>query len=166
MSLYDTVRTSLYNATTKIITTNQVIHSHQGGQEPKGTYVAINVVRLTKVGAETDASFAGLIEGQADAYELYSRNEYETTVRFMFVGTEAGNLAHDFETIMDNYASRFYFSDENLAVMRKTDIRRVPEKRDTTWVDNFTIDVIFSYAVETTQNIDIIDNVTWNENIN
>jgi hypothetical protein len=50
--------------------------------------------------------------------------------------------------------------------MRKGEIRRVPEKRDTAWIDNFVLDVIFSYAVETTQPIDIIEEVSWTPTIN
>jgi hypothetical protein len=84
----------------------------------------------------------------------------------MFVGDYAGNLAYEFETVVDNPASRFYFGTESLAIMRKGEIRRVPEKRDTDWIDNFVLDVIFSYAVETTQPIDIIEEVSWTPTIN
>lgn len=164
MNIYDLVKTSLYNSTKEIITNNQVIHSHQGGQEPRGTYCAINVLRADKIGMEYDSTYAS--EDVASNTEVFSRNEYETIVRFMFVGKDAGNLAYHFESVMDNPASRFHFGTENLAVMRKSEVRRVPERRDTTWVDNFTLDVIFSYAVETTQSIDIIEDVSWNATIN
>ena len=158
MSIYDSLKSSLYNSCTKIVTENQVIFSHQGGQEPNGTYCAINILRVDKVGSETDATYAS---DDGSITELYSRNEYEATVRFMFVGKDAGNLAYEFESTMDNYASRFFFGTESLAVMRKSNVRRVPEKRETTWVENFTLDVVFSYAVETTQPIDIIEDVSW-----
>ncbi|QDP60444.1 MAG: hypothetical protein GOVbin1096_72 [Prokaryotic dsDNA virus sp.] len=163
MNVYDLVRTALYNSSKKIITDNQVIHSHQGGQEPRGTYCAINVLRADKIGMEYNSTYAGYYN---DNLEILSRNEYETIVRFMFVGKDAGDLAYHFEAVMDNAASRFHFGTENLAVMRKSEVRRVPEKRDTTWVASFTLDVTFSYAVEITQAIDIIEDVSWNATIN
>lgn len=165
MNLYDTIKSSVYNATTKIITDYPVIFSHQSGQEPKGSYCAINLLRADKIGMEYDATYAGEEEPQSDSYEIYSRNEYEALVRFMFVGKDAGNIAYAFESIMDNSASRFHFGTESLAVMRKSEVRRVPEKRSTTWVENLTLDVYFSYAVEVTQQIEIIETVSWNENI-
>ena len=158
MNLYDSLKSALYNSCTKLITQNTVIFSHQGGQEPSGTYCAVNILRVDKIGSETDATYAS---SDGLTYELYSRNEYEATVRFMFVGQDAGNLAYEFESSMDNYAARFFFGTENLAVMRKSEVRRVPERRETTWVENFTLDVVFSYAVETTQPIDIIEDVSW-----
>lgn len=166
MNPYDLIKQSLYNSITKIVTNNPVIHSHQGKPEPSGTYVAINVLRLDRVGMEYDSTYAGEISTGSDTYEIDSRNEYEAVVRLMFVGKDSGNIAHHFDVVMDNPAARFYFGTENLAVMRKSEVRRVPEKRDTEWVENFTLDIFFSYAVETAQPIDIIETVTWNEKIN
>lgn len=101
----------------------------------------------------------------SDGSTITSTSVYEATVRFMFVGKDAGNVAYEFEAVADNPAARFFFGTENLAIMRKGEVNRVPEKRDTTWVNNFTLDVTFSYAVETTQPIDIIEDVSWNANI-
>jgi hypothetical protein len=161
MNLYDSIRTALYNSVTKIITDNAVIHSHQSGQEPNGTYCAINVLKTDKIGMEYESSYAS----DATTNTITSVSVYELTVRYMFVGEDAGNLAFEFETVADNPASRFHFGTENLAIMRKSEVRRVPEKRSTTWVENYTLDVVFSYAVETSQTIDIIEDVSWNENI-
>lgn len=165
MNPYNALESSLYNSITQIIKNNPVIFSHQGKPEPKGTYCGINILRLNQVGREYEPTYVGEIEGTPDSYEIDSRHEYEAIVRFMFVGKDAGSLAHDVDTLIDNQASRFYFGTENLAVMRRSEVRRVPQKRDTTWVENFTLDVTFSYAVETAQPIDIIETVTWNEKI-
>lgn len=158
-NLYDSLRNSLYTSCKSFLPDNELIFSHQGGQEPKGTYCSLHVLRTDKIGMEYHNTYA------SPNPTISSVSVYEVTVRFIFIGQDSGNLAYEFETVVDNPAARFYFGTESLAIMRKGEVRRVPEKRDTTWVDHFTLDVIFSYAVETTQPIDIIENVSWNENI-
>jgi hypothetical protein len=160
MNIYDSVKQAVYTSCNNLLPDNKLIHSHQGGQEPKGSYCALNILKADKIGMECDSTYAS-----ADQ-TIKSTSVYEVTVRFMFVGKDSGNLAYNFETVADNPAARFYFGTESLAIMRKGEVRRVPEKRDTTWVDNFTLDVIFSYAVETTQPIDTIEVVTWQHYIN
>jgi len=157
MNLYNSVRQAIYNSSKNLLPNNELIYSHQGGQEPKGSYCSINIIRTNKIGMEYESTYAS-------ATDITSVSVYEVTTRFMFVGDDAGNLAYEFETVADNPASRFYFGTENLAIMRKGEIRRVPEKRDTAWIDNFVLDVIFSYAVETTQPIETIEHVSWGYN--
>jgi len=159
MNLYDSVRQAIYNSSKNLLPNNELIYSHQSGHEPRGSYCSINIIRTNKIGMEYESTYAS-------ATDITSGSVYEVTTRFMFVGDDAGNLAYEFETVADNPASRFYFGTESLAIMRKGEIRRVPEKRDTDWIDNFVLDVIFSYAVETTQPIDIIEEVSWTPTIN
>lgn len=156
MNPYDSLKTSLYNSLKTFLPSNEVIHSHQGGQEPKGSYCAINILRSDRVGKEYDATYANDTNG---VMTITSRNEYEATVRLLFVGKQAGDLAYELEASILNDASRFAFGTNSLSIMRVGEIRRVPEKRGTTFVDVFNLDVIFSYAVENTQNIEIIESV-------
>lgn len=160
MNLFDSLKTALYTSSKSYFPNNELIHSHQGGQEPRGTYCAINILSTDRVGSEDESTYASATP------VIRSVNHYEVTVRYMFVGKEAGDLAYEFESSIDNSAARFAFGTESLAIMRRGQVNRVPEKRDTTWVDNFTLDVVFSYAVYNTQSIDIIEYVSWNENIN
>lgn len=160
MNLYDTLRTALYNSSKVYFPSNELIHSHQGGQEPRGTYCSINILNVDKIGMQDQSTYA------SGTPELRITNHYEVIVRYMFVGREAGDVAYEFESSIDHPAARFAFGTENLAIMRKSEVNRVPEKRDTTWVNNFTLDVVFSYAVYNTQSIEIIENVSWNENLN
>ena len=43
--------------------------------------------------------------------------------------------------------------------MRKSSIRRAPQKRDTKWVEYHNIDVTFNYTVNTNQHVDVVDTV-------
>lgn len=159
MNLYDTLQSALYNSTKTFFPSNEVIHSHQGGQEPRGSYCSINILNIDKIGMEDESTYASATP------DIRSTNHYEVIVQFFFVGADAGNLAHEFDSAIDNSAARFAFGTEDLAIMRRGEVNRVPEKRDTTWVQNFTLDVTFSYAVYNTQSIEIIEDVTWTENI-
>jgi hypothetical protein len=47
----------------------------------------------------------------------------------------------------------------NLNIRTKTNIRRVPQKRDTKWVEYHNMDVVFTYAVNTQQIVDVVEAV-------
>ncbi|MNY35959.1 hypothetical protein D3C86_1704080 [compost metagenome] len=82
-------------------------------------------------------------------------------VQFTFAGSDAPDLAHDFmQNICNNVVVTEAYQKQNLAPMRKSNLRRAPQKRDTQWVDYYNIDVTFSYAVRTTQSIDWIEHVS------
>jgi hypothetical protein len=51
------------------------------------------------------------------------------------------------------------FSRYGLGYMRKSSIRRAPQKRETEWVEYQNIDVTFSYTVSTQQVVDVIEAV-------
>lgn len=155
MSLYDDITSALYTSNKLFFPSNELIFSHQGGPEPNGSYVGLNILRTDKIGMEDESTYA------SPTPTITSRNVYEVTVRYMFIGKDSGNLAYDFEAAISNPASRFNFGYSNLAVMRCSEVRRVPEKRDTTWVDFFTLDVVFSYGVTVEQPIEIIETVSW-----
>ncbi|MCY1429466.1 hypothetical protein D9M71_453840 [compost metagenome] len=85
---------------------------------------------------------------------------YELTVQFGFCGSLAGDMAHSFtQRVNNNPISLEAFKAEKLSVMRKSPIRRAPQKRETRWVEYFNQDVIFSYIVNTQQPIDWVEGV-------
>lgn len=160
MSLYSDLQDALYNSIKGLLPDATVIHSHQGGPEPQGSYISINILSVDRVGREYDYFYT------SDPNPVSrSRSEHEATVRFLFIGEEAGDLAYELEAMIHNDASRFVLYNNNLAVMRLGDVVRVPDKRDTTWVDYFNFDLIFSYAVVNEQPVEIIEDVSWNANI-
>ena len=55
-------------------------------------------------------------------------------------------------------------SRNKLGVMRKSQVRRAPQKRDTKWVEYHNIDVTFSYHVVSTDTVDIVDAVVVQQN--
>ena len=159
-NLYTGLQDSLYNTLSTLLPDTTIIHSHGGGQEPKGKYVAINILDTNRVGREYDETYTN-----ATAPRSVSKTVHEATIRLLFVGDGSGDDAYELEATLHNNATRFVLYDNNLAVMRIGTVTRVPEKRGTNWVDYFKLDLIFSYAVVNEQPIEIIENVSWNNNV-
>ena len=63
--------------------------------------------------------------------------------------------------IPNNVVVREAYQKNNLAPIRKSTLRRAPQKRDTKWVEFFNLDVTFSYAVYTNQTIDWVEHVRF-----
>ena len=160
MSLYSSLQDSLHSTLSTFLPSTTVIHSHGGGQEPSGKYLSINILNINRVGREYDSTYTNDIEPVSQ-----STSVHEATVRLLFIGNGSGDDAYDLEALLHNNATRFVLYQNNLAVMRLGDVTRVPEKRDTTWVDYFKFDVIFSYAVVNEQPVEIIEDVSWNNNV-
>jgi len=49
-----------------------------------------------------------------------------------------------------------------LGLMRKSQIRRAPQKRDTQWVEYHNMDVTFNYIIQTQQLVDVVEHVIIN----
>ena len=135
-----------------------VIYSHQNGSEPAASYVVIQIVSLDQIGRNETST---LTDEATPQKHLTIKAVYEGTVQFSFCGSEAPDLAHDFlQAICNNVVITEAYQRNNLAPMRKSILRRAPQKRETEWVEFFNMDVTFSYMVRTTQDIDWVEHVT------
>lgn len=179
MSVYSDFRNAVRIGTEKVFTeagyTNvPVIYSHQNGSEPSGPYVVVQIVSLNQVGRNETSMLTQLAAtygwgfgwsenfSESDArQQITIKALYEGVVQFTFVGSQAPDLAHDFQqNICNNIVITEAYQRNLVAPMRKTGVRRAPQKRDTQWVEFFNMDVTFSYAVRTTQDIDWVEHVT------
>lgn len=131
-----------------------IIFSHVNGSEPVNPYVVINILGHSQQGHVQTASTTN------EQFELIHQVAYEVTVQFSFCGSTAGDMAHSFSQRVNNSVlSLDATRKEKLGVLRKSDIRRAPQKRDTQWVEYFNQDVVFSYIIRTTQAVDWIESV-------
>ncbi|MNQ35948.1 hypothetical protein D3C85_494550 [compost metagenome] len=182
MGVYSDMREAIRLGTSEVFTqsgfTVPVIYSHQNGSEPNTAYCVINILNHTQRGRTQTATFTddGDWEPDYDGELTFGGEEpftsiltkhlihtavYEVVVQFTFAGSDAPDLAHDFmQNICNNVVVTEAYQKQNLAPMRKSNLRRAPQKRDTQWVDYYNIDVTFSYAVRTTQSIDWIEHVS------
>lgn len=157
MSIYSDVSDGLIEAAISALsefTNPLVILSHQNGAEPSQTYCVINILNIEQQGHHSTSVLTNT------SNELTIQAFYECLVQFSFIGSESGDMAQSFtQRINQNPLSLETLKKNNLGVMRKSQIRRAPQKRDTKWVEYHNIDVIFNYVVNTQQVIDIVQAV-------
>lgn len=161
MNLYTGLRTAIRNVALVALdefTNPLVIYSHSNGNEPSGSYVTVNILNVEQQGQHTSS---GLVEENLTEYEQTITTANEVMCQFSFVGSQSGEMAYSFYQRINNNPLVFdELARNNLGVMRKSQVRRAPQKRDTTWVEYHNLDVTFSYHVVTKQVVDIVEGIT------
>lgn len=163
MSIYSSVRNAVRLGTVEALnqsgyTNVPVIYSHQNGAEPSAAYVVIQIVSLAQIGSSQEDT---LTDESSPERKITYKSYYEGTIQFTFAGSAAPDMAHEFlNAIPGNIVVRESYQRNNLAPIRKSTLRRAPQKRDTGWVEFINLDVTFSYAVKTTQTVDWVEHIT------
>ena len=161
MNIFTSVRTAIRNVSLKALnefTTPLVIYSHANGTEPSGSYVVVNILSVEQIGHHTSS---GLAKANGLVYDLSVTAAYEVNAQLSFVGSQSGEMAYSFYQRINNNPLVFEELARNkLGVMRKSQVRRAPQKRDTQWVEYHNLDVTFSYHVVTKQVVDIVEGIT------
>ena len=163
MNIYSEVRSAARNVA--VVALNEfvnplVIFSHENGNEPVGSYVTVNVLSVEQQGKHTSSGLTDTIN-LASEYELTITTANECLIQFSFVGSQSGEMAYSFYQRINNNPLVFEeLARNNLGVMRKSQVRRAPQKRDTKWVEYHNLDVTFSYHVVTKQVVDIVEGIT------
>lgn len=134
--------------------TTPVIFSNTSGSEPAESYVVVNILSINQQGqasvsTRTTADFKILVQGC-----------YEILCQISFIGSLSGDMAQSFTQRINNSPIVLEAITKNkLGFMRKSQIRRAPNKRDTKWVEYHNMDVTFNYVVNTEQVVDWIESV-------
>lgn len=137
-----------------------VIFSNSGGSEPAESYVVVNILSIEQQGqasvsTRTTADFKILVQGC-----------YEILCQLSFIGSLSGDMAQSFTQRINNSPVVLEAITKNkLGFMRKSQIRRAPQKRDTKWVEYHNMDVTFNYIVNTEQVVDWFDSVIVDSNL-
>lgn len=134
--------------------TTPVIFSHLAGTEPAESYVVINILSITQSGHHITSTLTNTDE------ELSIQAQFEIFVQFSFVGSLSGDMAQSFtQRINNNPVALEELKKNKLGLMRKSQIRRAPQKRETKWVEYHNMDVTFNYTVNTDQLVDVVEGV-------
>lgn len=134
--------------------TTPVIFSNTSGSEPAESYVVVNILSINQQGqasvsTRTTADFKILVQGC-----------YEILCQLSFIGSLSGDMAQSFTQRINNSPVVLEAITKNkLGFMRKSQIRRAPNKRDTKWVEYHNMDVTFNYIVNTEQVVDWVESV-------
>jgi len=136
-----------------------IIFSHLNGPEPTSSYVIINILSATQKGR----SYVSTLTNELG--ELAYIADYEISVQFAFCGNLSGEMAHSFShKLGGNPVVRESLARNNLGYLRKSSIRRSPQRRETEWVEYNNMDVTFSYTVSSLQLVDVIEHVLLKDN--
>jgi hypothetical protein len=170
MSIYTDVRTASRNSIIQSLISYfptvadqdaGIIFSHLSGAEPSIPYVVINILSIEQQGHHSTSTLT------STAKQLSVAAFYEVMVQYSFSGSTAGSMAHDFSHKVSNSPIVFQEQETSkLAFMRKSTVRRAPQKRDTTWIENFNIDVTYNYVANEMQTIDWVDGIVVDHVIN
>lgn len=127
--------------------------SHDNGDEVPESYVVINILQQEQVGKGYTSTLVN------EDNELTIQANYNVYVQFSFIGSLSGDMAQSFTQRLNNVLVREELIRNNLGLRTKTNIRRAPQKRDTKWVEYHNMDVVFTYAVNTQQIVDVVEAV-------
>jgi len=133
-----------------------ILWGNMDNLEPESSYLSMFIIELEEQGRETNTWG---YDASGDVIVYSTLNTYEATVQFSFRGSQSGDLAHLFKQRLNSPIFWEFLNQNNLSKMRTSQIRYLPQKRDTQWVDGFNIDVVFAYAYVTQENIDPIEQV-------
>lgn len=157
MSLYSDLEQAIRNTAKLALTqypTTRVMFSHNNTTEPDESYVVINILEIRQIGRHSTTS-------KLDSNNTLSTQvSYEVMVQFSFLGSLSAEMSHEFtQRLNNNYRVLDSMKKNKVKMMRKSSVRRIPQLRDTEWVDNFNIDVTFSYIGLTQDVVDTIEAV-------
>lgn len=156
-SIYSSVRQALRLSAIASLAeypTTPVIFSHTNGTEPAESYLVINILNIEQQGHHSTSA-----QTRTD-YKLDVRVVYEVMAQFSFVGSLSGDMAQSFTQRINNVpVSREALTKNNLGFMRKSQIRRAPQKRDTKWVEYHNLDATFNYIVNTSEISDWVESI-------
>ena len=161
MSIYSLVRPAVRKVAVKCLEEffptpaqqdSGVIFSHSNGTEPNKPYVTVNILNVEQQGHGSTSSLTNTDE------ELSVNVSYEVMVQYSFFGSTAGDMAMHFNQRINNSPVVLEEAARNkLGFMRKSQLRRNPQKRDTQWIDSYNMDVTYSYIANTQQIVDVIE---------
>lgn len=160
MSIYSELRTAVRSGVLKVYTGNvpavEVIYSHlpDNAPEPPNPYVIVQIIAQRQIGRVETTTLTDVEKN------IWFKAHYEIDVQFSFCGSTAGDLAYEFQqSLLNNVVVQEAFQINNLSPIRKSNLRRAPQRRDTGWIEYQNMDVTFSYAVRTKQPIDWVEHV-------
>lgn len=134
--------------------TTPTIFSNSNGTEPAESYAVINILNIEQQGHHITSTLTNTEE------ELSVQVQYEIQVQMSFIGSLSGDMAQSFtQRINNNPVALEELKKNKLGLMRKSQIRRAPQKRDTKWVEYHNMDVTFNYTVNTNQLVDVVEGV-------
>lgn len=156
-SLYDSLRQIMDHLDRNDV---PIIFANQGGLEPHNTYVLINIIDRKRVG-RVQESTASPIDGKS--INFYT-NYYSLCVQISIIGNNSSDVMVDFEdSVFSSRRCIEYWQMHNLGPLSHSESRRIPQLRETTWVESYNIDLYLSFAIQSQEEINWIEHFTFKD---
>ena len=163
MSLYDTILATSKSTIIQSLSeypNTPVIYDHESGGELKGTYSTVYLLNLEQVGRTSTSTRLNT------GFEYFYETPYEATVQYSFYGKDAPSVAYSSHMRMANSVlNRETSQASNMSIVRKSPVRRIPQKRETKYVEMCTYDVTYSFISGFTQTLQPIEQVVIEDTI-
>ena len=164
MSLYDDILESglstLKNSLTDYPST-PVIKANKAEREPTTSYATVSLLSFEQVGKTTRGTHLN------SSNSLWYEAPYEVTFQFNFLGKEAPSICLSSHMRMANSVlNREHSQASNMSIIRKSEIRRIPQKRDTKYTEMLTYDVTFFSIYGFTETVGSLEQVVIGDTIN
>lgn len=167
MNFYDALQDALYDAIKAILEklghpNTKVLFDRKNIREPDGTYCVVSIIRRTQHGY-SDRSTHVFIEDGKGVSDF--NTQYSVDIRLSFIGRDAERVGNVFQhNAKNNRSCLIEWERQNLGLLYVSDVRNVPQLRDTQWVDMLNMDIRLSFALRTTYEEDWVDKVIIVEN--
>lgn len=143
------------------ITGVQTIIAYEDGLEPEGTYCVIDVLDVDQVGKTNKATF---LKSRTEEV-LETMSHYSGLVQISVIGKESPMVASALHHhLTNNQVGKDVLDRNGLGVLRKSSLRKIPQQRESRWVNSFNMDLNVSFAIYTIQTYDWVEYITVNGN--
>lgn len=140
--------------------TTPVIFSHQSSTEPIKTYCSVNILSFDQIGrTESTTKLDSSSKMQFTA-------PYEVMIQLSFLGDTASEVAFSsYLRLANAVLNRELSQTYKLSVADKSQLRRIPQLRNTKWVDVLSFDVTFFFIGSFKQTVGVINQVIYEDPI-
>lgn len=133
-----------------------VIFAYETGVEPKDTYCSIYILNRERFGRVQETVGSPLDRESENFYTNY----YKILVQVGFIGNQSDEVMAEFEDSVFSSRQCIHILQRNLlGPIRQSDSRYIGQLRESKWVKQYNIDLELSYAVQSHEEIDWIDEV-------
>lgn len=133
-----------------------VIYAYTNAPEPKETYCALHIYKRKRSGRVQETVGSPLDRVSENFYTNY----YVMCVQVSFVGNQSEEVAMEFEDSVFSSRQCIHALQRNLlGPIRQSSMRDLTELRESEWIKRYNIDLELSYAIQSHEEIDWIDEV-------
>lgn len=141
------------------ITDVPTILSYGNGLEPQGTYCVLDILEVDQQGRANKGTFLK----SRDEEVLETMSHYRGHLQVSVIGKKASSVASAIHHhISNNQIGYDILAKNGVGLLSKSGMRKIPQQRETQWVDSFNMDLNVSFAVYTVQSYDWVEFITIN----